>query len=88
MVYQKEAMLITPDANLFETPLIWNLIYELIILLPTSTPFTRGYKVHFNQRYSDVQRFYYVNEILTYFMLARSIIVGDIFLKFYSLYNS
>lgn len=48
MVYQKEAMLVTPDANLFETPLIWNLIYELIILLPTSTPFTRGYKVHFN----------------------------------------
>lgn len=87
--YQKSALQVTHDANIFETKLIWNLLIELLIIIPTSTPFTRDIKVFFTQRYvPDIERFYYMNEILTYCMIIRSVIVGNILLKFYPLYNS
>lgn len=79
-------MLITPKASLMESPLFYSLLWELILLIPTSTPFTRDIKIYFTHK--GIDNFYYLNELLTYIMLFRSVIVCNILLKFNIYYNS
>ncbi|CAD8126927.1 unnamed protein product [Paramecium sonneborni] len=45
-------------------------------------------KIHFNQRYTGETRFYYLNEILTYILTFRVILLINITLKFSCFYSS
>ncbi|CAD8077239.1 unnamed protein product [Paramecium sonneborni] len=86
--FQKRSLRVPKDSNIFQTNLIPLLLIETAILLPCPTPFTRGYKVSFTQRYDDQPRFYFINEILTFIMLFRSLLILNIAFKFQSFYSN
>ncbi|CAD8192749.1 unnamed protein product [Paramecium octaurelia] len=81
-------MVITPQAGLFDSNLVQGLAIEILLILPTPTPFTQMIRVDFNQRYTGELRFYYLNEILTYILTFRVILLINITLKFSSFYSS
>ncbi|CAK89450.1 unnamed protein product (macronuclear) [Paramecium tetraurelia] len=88
LTYKKKAMVITPQAGLFDSNLVQGLAIEMLLILPTPTPFTQMIRVDFNQRYTGELRFYYLNEILTYILTFRVILLINITLKFSSFYSS
>jgi hypothetical protein len=74
--------MITQHASLLETNLIYGLLIEILLILPCPTPFTQHIKVSFKERYTMEDRYYYVNEILTYILTFRVLLVINIVLKF------
>ncbi|CAD8158314.1 unnamed protein product [Paramecium pentaurelia] len=86
--YRKSSRIISQKATLIQTSLIWDLLVELIIIIPTSNPFTKDYYVTFNQRGSSEIRFYTINEILTYIMFFRLYLLLNIGFKFQSYYSN
>ncbi|CAD8127362.1 unnamed protein product [Paramecium sonneborni] len=88
LAYQKKAMMITPQASLLDSNLIYGLIIEVLLMLPSPTPFTQRIKVGFHERYSGTQRYYYLNEILTYILTCRVVLLIKIALKFQAFYSS
>ncbi|CAD8091767.1 unnamed protein product [Paramecium sonneborni] len=86
--FKKCSLAIPKASNIFQTNLIFLLLIETTILLPCPTPFTNGYSVSFSQRYSDQPRFYFVNEILTFVMLFRSLLILNIAFKFQPFYSN
>ncbi|CAD8114650.1 unnamed protein product [Paramecium primaurelia] len=88
LAYQKKAMMVTPQASLLDSNLIYGLIIEVLLMIPSPTPFTQRIKVPFHERYTDTPRYYYVNEILTYILTCRVVLLINIALKFQAFYNS
>ncbi|CAD8154293.1 unnamed protein product [Paramecium octaurelia] len=86
--FKKRSLSIPKASTIFQTNLIFLLILETIILLPCPTPYTMHYKVFFTQRYSDQTRFYFANEILTFIMLFRSLLILNIAFKFQDFYSN
>ncbi|CAD8164299.1 unnamed protein product [Paramecium octaurelia] len=86
--FKKRSLTVPKASNIFQTNLIFLVLIETTILLPCPTPYTIGYKVSFLQRYSDQSRFYFVNEILTFVMLFRSLQILNIAFKFQSFYSN
>ncbi|CAD8175502.1 unnamed protein product [Paramecium octaurelia] len=82
MAYQKEAQMITPQANLSETSLIWGIAWEIILLILIPTPYTRYQRIEFQQRYTGTMRFYFLNEILTFFAMFKGFLLLNIIFKF------
>ncbi|CAD8154295.1 unnamed protein product [Paramecium octaurelia] len=86
--YRKSSRTISQKASLMQTNLIWGLLIELIIIIPTSNPFTRDQYVVFSQRGSSETRFYTINEIFTYIMFFRLYLLLNIGFKFQSYYSN
>ncbi|CAD8158316.1 unnamed protein product [Paramecium pentaurelia] len=86
--FKKRSLSIPKASNIFQTNLIFLLILETIILLPCPTPYTMEFKIFFTQRYSDQIRFYFINEILTFIMLFRSLLILNIAFKFQDFYSN
>ncbi|CAD8065703.1 unnamed protein product [Paramecium primaurelia] len=86
--FRKRSLTVPKASNIFQTNLIFLLLIETTMLLPCPTPYTIEYKVSFSQRYSDQPRFYFVNEILTFVMLFRSLLILNIAFKFQSFYSN
>ncbi|CAD8091115.1 unnamed protein product [Paramecium sonneborni] len=86
--FKKRSLSIPKASNIFQTNLIFLLSLETIILLPCPTPFTTEYKVFFTQRYTNQIRFYFINEILTFIMLFRSLLILNIAFKFQDFYSN
>ncbi|CAD8079793.1 unnamed protein product [Paramecium sonneborni] len=82
MAYQKEAQMITPQASLSETPLIWGIVWEILLLILNPTPYTCYQKIEFQQRYTDTIRFYYLNEIFTFLGMFKGFLLLNIIFKF------
>ncbi|CAD8091129.1 unnamed protein product [Paramecium sonneborni] len=82
MAYQKEAQMVTPQANISETPLIWGIAWEIIILILNPTPYTRYQTIEFQQRYTETIRFYFLNEILTFLGMFKGFLLLNIIFKF------
>ncbi|CAD8103744.1 unnamed protein product [Paramecium primaurelia] len=88
LAYQKKAMMITPQASLLDSNLIQGLIIEVLLMIPSPTPFTQRIKITFSERYTNTLRYYYLNEILTYMLTCRVVLLINIALKFQGFYNS
>ncbi|CAD8065699.1 unnamed protein product [Paramecium primaurelia] len=86
--YRKCSKIISNKASLIQTNLIWGLLSEIIIIIPTSNPFTKGYYVEFEQRGTTESRFYMVNEILTYIMFFRLYLLLNLGFKFQTYYSN
>ncbi|CAK78258.1 unnamed protein product (macronuclear) [Paramecium tetraurelia] len=86
--YRKCSKIISSKASLIQTDLKWGLLCEIIIILPTSNPFTQGYYVNFEQRGTAETRFYMMNEILTYIMFFRLYLLLNIGFKFQTYYSN
>ncbi|CAD8091117.1 unnamed protein product [Paramecium sonneborni] len=86
--YRKCSRTISQKATLIETDLIWYLLVEIIIILPTSNPFTRNQYIVFIQRGSGEVRFYTINEIFTYIMFFRLYLLLNIGFKFQTYYSN
>ncbi|CAD8159739.1 unnamed protein product [Paramecium pentaurelia] len=86
--FKKRSLTVPNASNIFQTNLIFLLLIETTILLPCPTPYTIQYKVSFSQRYSDQPRFYFVNEILTFVMLFRTLLILNIAFKFQPFYSN
>ncbi|CAD8064019.1 unnamed protein product [Paramecium primaurelia] len=86
--FKKRSLSIPKASNIFQTNLIFLLFLETIILLPCPTPYTMEFKIFYTQRYSDQIRFYYINEILTFIMLFRSLLILNIAFKFSDFYSN
>ncbi|CAD8079797.1 unnamed protein product [Paramecium sonneborni] len=86
--YRKSSRTISQKATLVQTNLIWDLLIEIIIILPTSNPFTRNQYFIFSQRGSEEIRFYTINEIFTYIMFFRLYLVLNIGFKFQTYYSN
>ncbi|CAK80742.1 unnamed protein product (macronuclear) [Paramecium tetraurelia] len=86
--FKKRSLSIPKASNIFETNLIFLLILEVIILLPCPTPYTMEFKIFYVQRYSDQIRFYFLNEILTFIMLFRSLLILNTAFKFQDFYSN
>ncbi|CAD8077958.1 unnamed protein product [Paramecium sonneborni] len=86
--YRKCSKIISNKASILQTELKWGLLCEILIIIPTSNPFTRNFNVSFEQRGTGEQRFYTVNEILTYLMFFRLYLLLNIGFKFQEYYSN